>query len=359
MPLDCQIITGENDILRLAPQWRLLQSQIGKSPFTSFEAAWTWWLNWGKPIGLTINLCAGFRDGVLVGVLPFCLEKNKGIRVLRLLANDVFYYYPFLIATPDDVAPMWETALRTIDYDVASIKNIHSKTPEEAYFLSQTRPIRTSPAYYCKHTKETQEQSLSLLSRSTRKKMNQNLQEFSQERGGFFCTASSKDVPDHVLSFLLAQKKRWAETHHQKGPLDEGCMPTFLKELNAAMPCRWFWLEKDKHLAAALWAIEEKDHLYAYVITYDPLFGKISPGKTLLFQTLLWAAAHGYTETNFMDGHDSYKSSLTKTARDSSEYIIARTFYGTLYATTYKLKLWVEAKWGKQRPQHIHQKSDN
>ncbi|MGE4351886.1 MAG: hypothetical protein AB7E52_06830, partial [Bdellovibrionales bacterium] len=150
----CSLLTSEDDVTLLASAWRDLQQRIGLAPFTDYDWAKVWWDTIGKSAGAELYVVACHEGDRLVGVIPFTVRITRGVRILRLLGHEAYYYRNFLIEDPAYVVPMWETVLESPIYDFANIKNVHAGTVEDAFFAARAFRMDQSRVFYCEHNGE-------------------------------------------------------------------------------------------------------------------------------------------------------------------------------------------------------------
>ncbi|HAX92164.1 MAG TPA: hypothetical protein DCY07_08185 [Rhodospirillaceae bacterium] len=338
--MECRLIRDETQMEGLADGWRALQARIGLAPFTDYDMARLWWQHIGKPSGAALLVAACFDQGKLVGVIPFSIRKKHGVRVLRLLGNEIFYYANFLVANARVAESLWAAVLHDRSYDFANIKNIHNNTPEYAFFTTRFRVFRASPAYYVAHSGRAREAVVASLPKTLRRTIKRLDGAIAAGDGIEMGQTTTQDIPEDVLAFLMNRKRGWAQEKGKTGIFDEANSTALFEAMIHFTAARGaavlFWLREAGRPVCATLGFIEKSVVYAHMVAFDQSAAKHSPGNYLTAQELIWASENGYGETNFMEGHDDYKAAFTKTARITNEFIVSRSWLGKIYYLLYK-----------------------
>ncbi len=102
-------------------QWISLQERSLCTLYQTFEWCKTWQETIGKPSGIEpAIICASTRQGKIVFLLPFAIEKTMGIRLLRWYgANEItygmgIYDYDFLRDNPDFIEALWPEIMASL-----------------------------------------------------------------------------------------------------------------------------------------------------------------------------------------------------------------------------------------------------
>ncbi len=339
-----RIYTEETDISALAGSWRALQATTGLAPFTDYDWAMAWWRIIGKPAGAKLLVACLYEEDRLVGLIPFSIRKKLGVRVLRLLGHEAYYYRNFLIEAPPYAPLLWDAVLACDAYDVADIKNLHVGTAEEAHLSQHARRIDRANVYYFDQLGNHKSFRDDVLPKRVRRKIRSV--EALVDKDPSLCfhacehaCPEGKDCLCDVLNFLIRRKTMWVRERGKRGLFDEENVHAFYHEIGhlAAQKNQLFlaWITKDEKIVAATFYVGEKSILYGHTSAFDPQVKALSPGIYLNALAMEWAATHGYTEKNFMEGEEEYKTRFTKTGRMIHSYMWARTRRGQVFLWLY------------------------
>lgn len=355
MPV-CTVLSSEKEVESLADAWRDLHARIGLAPFTDYDWAMAWWQTIGRPAGAEIIVVACHDDDRLVGVLPFTIRTTRGVRILRLLGHEVYYYRNFLIEDPSFSPQMWQMALALQNYDFANIKNVHEGTADFDFMKTQAVELHKSNVYYALHQGESRAKMLANKSSAFQRKHRgvvKKLETIPSLSMG--CERPSTYDPA-LIDFLVRRKKEWTIERGKRGVFNEQNTMDFYHAMTALgarqgklVLC---WMrDGDKPFAVTLNFVE-KGVVYGHTLTIDLHYAKYMPGIFLNMETLIWASESGLAETNFMEGEEEYKTRFAKNARVISEYAYARTLKGHLFLWAYRLLRGVRAIKSAEKKDH-------
>ncbi|MFA6279342.1 MAG: GNAT family N-acetyltransferase [Bdellovibrionales bacterium] len=340
--LTCQVLTSEQEVEALAQAWRALQERLGKAPFTGYDWAMAWWRTIGKPSGAALMVVAGFEEtGRLVGLLPFSIRRKHGVRVLRLMGHEVYYYRNFLIESESDVPLMWQTALKQTCYDFADIKNIHEATPEKAFLDCFAIFLEKSHVYHQEHKGEDRQKILGRYSKGFRHKIRRITKYIEEKQGALEVFRTQNNPPVEVIDFLIQRKKMWVKEKGKRGIFHDDNVSSFYHEMvrvveqNKALSL--FWMVYQGEIVAALFSVVGGNVVYGHTLTIDYSAAHFMPGLFLNVEAIVWGSEHGYAEFNMMEGEEPHKARLAFQNRTIFEYVYTRTIMGKAYLCLYQL----------------------
>lgn len=335
----CKILTSEEEVAGIADAWRGLQKDIGLAPFTGYEWGMAWWHSIGKPSGAKMLVVACYEKDELVGLIPFSIRIKYGVRVLRLLGHEVYYYRNFLVKEPSLMPFIWQTVFEDKSFDFADIKNIHEDTEEKSFFDARMVKIHTSNVYYNDSLGSQRDEFMKLYSKSFRRKIRRTQKYIDDNTNLEIDYCRGEPVPEDVVDFLVRRKKEWTEERGKRGLFDESDPLTFYREIiqiaAQAGKILLYWMRLDGVVVGTVFSVIEKGTLYGHTMAFDPIASRYAPGIFMSMESLLWASENGLQENNFMEGEEEYKTRFTKISRLIHEYTYARTFAGKLYCWLY------------------------
>ncbi len=336
-----QVLTSEQEIDAIAPSWRALQERLGLSPFTGYDWAMAWWQTIGKPSGAMLMVVAGFDEGRLVGLLPFSIRRKNGVRVLRLLGHEVYYYRNFLIEREEDAPLLWQAALSQPSFDFADIKNIHEGTPEKAFLDRVAGLFEKSHVYHQEHQGEDRALVMARYSRGFRRKIKQRTTFIEEQKNGLAVFCTQENPPPEVIDFIVQQKTAWVKEKGKRGIFHDSNVLSFYQAMiQVALregALLLFWMVYQGKIVGATIYVAEKSVVYGHTVAWDYSAAQFMPGIYLNIEGLVWASEHGYAESNFMEGEEPYKARLAFQNREIFEYVYTRTIAGKSYLCLYRL----------------------
>lgn len=337
--IECKILTSEAEVQGLAEAWQELQDAYGIVPFTGHAWALAWWRTVGAPSGASLFVVVAQREGKLVGILPLSIRDKKGVRILRVISNEAYYYRNFLAEDEKVMGALWEAVRASDAYDYASIKNIHAGSPEEKALKNFARRIEVSRVFYKEHLGHTRDDILKGFTTRFRRKMrstHKTIAESSEAQEGH---ATWQDFPDDAVPFLVQEKKEWCARKGKRGLFQEEDPEGFYRALCELgiqeKNIHLFWLRLRGKLVAVVLSFEKGDTLYGHTLAMDPAAGAYVPGLYLTLESIVWAAENGLRETNFMEGEEPYKQRYSQRHRVIQLFAFARTKKGLLFHWAY------------------------
>ena len=315
MQLTTDLITTDDALEALRPEWHKLWRDTKASPFQSPD----WLLPWWHHFGTTMPRVAILRcNDQLHGLLPLYVLDDANGRKLLPIGVGITDYFDILLHpdAPQDAADrLLEQALSTAPADGASTCDLPD-LPTGArlrqvaspacwrYKLQETIacPVLTLP---------TEAASLhQCIPTGTRRNLRTDRNR-AQRIGGFATDVADSQTLSHYLETLFRlHQARWAE-RGERGVLSDPRVAAFHREaaprLLANGTLRLQVLRFGEHIAAAFHTLLGQHSILFYLISFDPQYKYQSPG-TLLFGTILEAAiTEGRRELHFLRGAEGYK----------------------------------------------------
>ena len=352
MPV-CSVLVEEQDVDALASDWRVLHARLGLAPYTDYDWAMIWWRTIGKPTGARLCVVACHEGDKLVGVLPFSVRTTHGVRILRLIGHEAYYYRNFLVEQDAHAPLMWRAMMAAPVFDVCNIKNIHEGTSHCAFWSEQGKRIHTSRVFHTTLSGQIRAELLAAKSKPFRRKHHAVEKKLTEEKGLCAENNRAQAYTHPVLEFLVNRKKEWTIERRKRGVFNEGNVMSFYEEMTdfAAEQGKLFvnWMREDSRFFGVTLNFTEKGIMYGHTLTIDPSYARYMPGIFLNTEALIWASENGMKEMNFMEGEEEYKTRFAKETRTIHEYAYARNLKGVIFLQLYRLLCFYRSKFAKVR----------
>jgi len=328
------------DPAALAPlraDWnRLVDQSPRPNVFLTWEWLTAWWAHFGE--GQTLHVMA-VRDGTgaLVGVGPFCIERDPGpwpFRILKFLGTkEVSSDYLDLIAAPGqerevaiailhalrDDRGVWDTAeLTDLLADSVGLRALK----DEAVATGCATGV--APGEWCPFLPlaATREEYFDSIGRSKRSR----LKRAKKAVEGVGCAYTLADTPETLgpaLEALYAlHGKRWA-ARGLSGNLHSPAVRAFHHRLAGTLGAqgamRIYTLEREGKAVACDYVLHRGNTVYFYQTAFDtdPAWEEYKPGYTLLAHTIEDSVDRGAREFDFLRGREEYKERWTSSVRET------------------------------------------
>ncbi|MEO9175695.1 MAG: GNAT family N-acetyltransferase [Gaiellales bacterium] len=125
MTLEIRTHHARDDLAKLAAEW---DSLVRAAPRPSPYLLWAWVDGWlaGPGSHATVAVVSAHRDGRLVGVLPTCILRRHGLRMLGFVGDKESWCADLMLAPgePGATATAIVAASGTLPYDVAALTGL-------------------------------------------------------------------------------------------------------------------------------------------------------------------------------------------------------------------------------------------
>lgn len=315
----------EEEFRSLSADWnRLLAASAADNLFLTWEWIHTWWEHFNS--GNKLSILLAWNDQELVGIAPFYLQTAKipgGPKVLKFCSSaDLYPDYMDFIAEKMQEAAVLESFARYLlehgkDWDVIQFDHVLENSLAmkfKEYFERQyavTR-IRTSLCPYVTIDDSFEDYIKDRLCANKRYNIPRKAKVlFDEKKARFETVADAQSVPGAVKEYFELHLKR-SRAKGMKSSLDSETVRRFhmdyaQKAAHGHLLRMYFIRAAGKPVGAA-YGFHYRDKLYYYHITFDPDWGKWSPGTVLLKLWLEEARKEGAREFDFLKGDESYKS---------------------------------------------------
>jgi CelD/BcsL family acetyltransferase involved in cellulose biosynthesis len=336
-------VQSDREFDELREPWQgLVENDTHASVFQTYEWQRTWWKHYGGSDRLRILLVR--LDGRIVGILPLYESQQplRGLghaRALRLIGigGDTAPDYLGAITLPEyteqAVQSLSAYLLRESGWDVAEFTDLRSDSP----LLSELRRVRL-PLGFSRHDARTEtiyytrlpdswEDYLATLHREQRKEIRSKRRKFLAEPGArMFSLVDIEDLPRIFEALITIHRRRWQE----KGERHAFSSPQYLafhRDLTRSFMelgrLRMYCMELNDRVIGIQYCYVFRGTMYAFQCGFDPEFGKLSPGMSVLGLAVESAIGERCAEFDLLRGDHEYKrywAKLTRTTESVSLY---------------------------------------
>ncbi|MFH1407888.1 MAG: GNAT family N-acetyltransferase [Patescibacteria group bacterium] len=328
-----KVIDNINSFIEIESLWNQLYDKLDfVTPFQSWE--WNF-LYWKYFQGDKLLQILTFEDGgSLLGVLPFCIRYQEGLRILEpigtrgtdyvhlllnrdrsseILENFILWFNKnsFDLLNLEDIpetAPYINPLIGIlksneleVDYNKSYCPCYEIELPKsrDAYLNKLSKRRKKDTAYYRRYvSKSFKEVSLACLTPKDLEyhfELHQKSRQLKNDRGTY--------VNDQVRAFM----RDFANTVSNKG---------LLKVL---------FLSLDKILTASILGVEDKNRRYDITIGYDPKYAKYRPGSLLYGYDIEDCITRNVDVYDLSRGLDAYKTALGAKPKSNVRIVAAHS----------------------------------
>jgi CelD/BcsL family acetyltransferase involved in cellulose biosynthesis len=324
--------------------WRALDAHPAVRPFQQF--AWTaaWVRTIGAAGGWRLKVATLWQDGRLAAVMPLCIRRHKGMRILEWIAARVSDYCDAIVDPRVDqdsaLRMLWETVARSGGFDVARLSHIRTDTKLFGIlgaFDPWTETLEDAggvPIAWSSGAAWLQQQTAGM-----RDRVKYNSRRMS--KAGFEVRVC--DTPEsraRIIDTLVAQKRPWLAARGLSSFIDEPGGVDFLQSSVAAAAARGelhlSTVENGARVAACDLAFVRAGIIYSYIASFDPEYHKFSFGRVLTDSLLMWACDHGMRRFDLLLGAYDYKAEYNCTLEPVRTLVIPRGLLGRTALFVYR-----------------------
>jgi len=325
-----EIITTGEDLRQLATPWDNLWRQSEAGIFQAHPWIAAWWRECHRDHRLSI-VCA-WRAGILVGVLPLCVRRWHGVRVLEWAAQPYSDYCDVLLLDRDSdlLERMWAALYRHGGFDLMRLKHVrpdalvdHSVLGSQErteVCLQVTKLWPDGAAWY----------------KTLNKKTRNNYQRGKRILGEARMRQIGPGEPYTAeIRNLVALKRHWQANRDSPLVRSDTILLALAKALDQIGSLRIFLIEQAGVVIAGSVNAVHGDKMLALFATYDPAHERASPGILLMTDYTKWAFDHGIVEVDYLLGAEPYKFRYANQQTRLHIFVAARTLIGRVALKVY------------------------
>jgi CelD/BcsL family acetyltransferase involved in cellulose biosynthesis len=313
-----ETISTETSFAALADSWDELVRAM-RRPTPHLLHAWllTWWRHYGDGNELAVQVAR--RDDRLVGALPVCIMKRRGLRVLTFLGAEQTALADLLLAKGESGATGASLAERAVstEHDFADFYGLPTTSRLAAGLGAEELQlvVRAEAPVLELQGDDWETVYRSRLS-SNQRALHRRRRRQLAKLGMLETTISrTRDELAPALEDAFAlHALRWS------GRPDGSEFGTttgkqFHREATAALAdldaVRIVTLRLDGQAIAFVYYFKLEERIFCHRLAFDPAFQRMSPGVVNRFDALDAAFAEGATRVEFFGGTERYKMELS------------------------------------------------
>lgn len=330
----------------LAASWRALDADATVRVFQEFD----WIASWVRTLGAAgpwrLKVATLWQDERLMAVLPLCMRRFKGLRILEWLAARVSDYCDAVFAP--ELAPaealeiLWDAISRSGGFDIVRLSHVRTDTALFAFLRSRDPWIETlEDAGGVTIGWPNGAEWLKNQSSGMRDRVKYNARRMS--KAGFEVRVCDSPVRAAVIiDTLVAQKRPWLAARGLSSFIDEAGGVDFLQSVVAAAAARGelhlSTVENESRIAACDLAFVRNGVIYSYLASFDPEYHKYSFGRVLTDCLLMWACDNGMRRLDLLLGAYDYKTEYQCTLEPVRTLVMSRGLIGAAALHFYRRK---------------------
>ena len=315
--LDVRTITTEEELSLLGPEWdELVRASPRPSPFLLHAWILEWWRHLGAGAALEVHVAR--RGDRLVGILPFCTRRHRGLRITEFVGGGASALADVLLAEGEGDDTVWALAGRAAaqPHDLADLFGL-PESSRLAAALGTTRlrliqrveapVLDLSAGWEAVYAAKTSSKKRNLHKRRRRQLAEQG-RTLSAE------VASTFDRLEPVLeeAFEL-HELRWAGRPDGSGfstPAGRLFNRAVMRAFAEQDIARIVSLRLDGRAIAFHYYFAFCNRMYVYRLAFDPELSRFSPGLVNTLDALAAASDEGLDRVEFLGGDERYKLEL-------------------------------------------------
>jgi CelD/BcsL family acetyltransferase involved in cellulose biosynthesis len=315
--LTLETVSGDDAFARLSGEWDdLVRAMPRPSPMLLHGWLLEWWREYGSGGRLAVEVA--YQDGRLVGALPLCVMRRRGLDVLSFLGGDQSALADLLVDPNDGVVAakaLTERAAGT-QHDFADLFGMPAGSrlarelgPSRLLLLERAEaPVLDVDGDWDAVYRD----KMSSKSRAQHRRRRRHLAELGKLETVVARTADelAEALEDGFRLHLL----RWdgrpdgSRFATPEGQRFHRAAIRALAEVDAA---RIVTLKLDGRAIAFHYLFLLEGSMYVHRIGFDPAYGRYSPGLLNTLDAMETAIEEGATKVEFLGGADRYKLEFT------------------------------------------------
>lgn len=333
--LTVKIFTDFKDPL-LKKEWQHLQESEDVFPQMYYQWIATWWNRYNSGKKLYIITIKDAEQNI-VGIAPFCIIKQFGVRILQSIPIHFGDFYEFIGLDSEVIELIIAHTKSFKKWNVVEVFNNNNESNSFPIFLEQRfESKRIVEILTPKFESLTFDEFLKTISKNSRNQYKRKLRRLEKEGDVNLVIVDTWDsYMDNFEATKDIYNKRWERDYRPLLSEDyyrmrnEALKPLFEKQI-AIM---YLLQLEDDIIAFRLGFLKDKT-FYDWKVSHDPKYNYYSPGFLTVGLIIKHLISTNNKAYNFMTGNYQYKRSWTNNDENSINYelLYAKKFsIGQLY----------------------------
>jgi CelD/BcsL family acetyltransferase involved in cellulose biosynthesis len=343
---DVKIIEDGQAFDALESPWRELDRHPAVRPFQQFGWVAAWVRTIGAAGGWRLKVATLWDGGRLVAVLPLCIRRYKGVRILEWIAARVSDYCDAVVAAGFDersaMSILWESVVHSGGFDVARLGHVRTDAQIFAWLGEIDAWVETEedaggvPIVWPSGAEWLRQQTAGMRDRV-------KYQIRRMTKAGFAVrVCETPESCARIIDIMVAQKRPWLAARGLSSFIDDSGGIEFLKAAVAASAVRGelhlSTVENQDRIGACDLAFVREGVIYSYLASFDPEFHKYSFGRLLTDCLLMWACDNGMRRFDLLLGAYDYKTEYQCTLEPVRTLVVSRGLLGRAAVAFYRRK---------------------
>jgi CelD/BcsL family acetyltransferase involved in cellulose biosynthesis len=300
----------------LGPEWdELVRGMRRPSPFLLHTWLTEWWRHYGE--GNKLHVLVAHRDGRLVGALPLCLLRRRGLRVLTFLGDRDSVLADLLVAPGEgsEVEQALATRALELEHDYVDLYGLPAENrltpslgPERLQLIERAEApvLELQDSWEQTYHARTSRKGRSLHRRRRRQLGEQGHVELEVAR-------TEDELARALEDAFVLHDLRWDGRPDGSGFTTEIGF-RFHRDVVRAQAAddvaRITTLTLDGRPIAFNYYFVFAQRMFGYRLAFDPDLGRFSPGLLNTLDSIALAYDEGARRIEFLGGPERYKSDL-------------------------------------------------
>lgn len=319
-----EIVSDAERLAAIAPAWDALWRQAAGLIFQSHAWIAGWWQTAPDRGQRQLRIGLIWNGDRLVGVMPLCIARRRGLRFLEWAANS-YSDYEDILAVPEcrpaAQARLWAQLTAAGGFDIALLNRLRPNALARDLERSNV-PLKLVPnhrnevSYRVTGDWSTGDAWFNSQSKRTRKNYRHGHNVLAEEGATQFRLLAADEPVAPVLERLATLKRQWLVARGHKSALfDEGdrVLVALVDALAKSGMLRIFVFEVAGEIAAISVNFVQHGAMMAFLTTYDPQYERASPGTLLMTDYIKWSFDNGLHTVDFLCGAEPFKTRFATT----------------------------------------------
>jgi CelD/BcsL family acetyltransferase involved in cellulose biosynthesis len=312
-----EAISTENSFAALGDSWNdLVRAMPRPSPHLLHPWLLSWWRHYGEDGELAVHVA--YRGDELVGALPLCVRRRRGLRVLTFLGAEQIPLADLLLAEGEGAAVGAALAKRaeSTEHDFADFHGLPSSSRLAAALgASPLRLIVRAEAPVLELNGSDWQTVYQTRLSSKQRALHRRRYRQLAKLGTIETTVARtrEELTPALEDAFELHALRW-RGRPDRSEFGTATGKQFHREATAAMAeldvIRIVTLKLDGRPIAFVYDFMLEGTMYGYRLAFDPEFGRFSPGLVNRYDALGNGFSEGATRVEFFGGMERYKMEL-------------------------------------------------